>query len=275
MVVLKEAERVERDVDAVYSLANQDNLIGRKLKRTIDIIEESVRLFGSEGVTISFNGGKDCTVLLHIYFSVLYRLHQQEISTMHSNNTSKISSYLNFKNKKILAIYIKGKKEPAPFSEVENFIESSVIKYNLELETKIYDSMKSSLHSLHVSHPQLKGILIGIRYGDPHAENMSYSVPCDSDWPPFIRINPILDWSYSDVWYFLRQLQVPYCTLYDEGYTSLGHTGNTIRNEALLDPLSPSKYLPAYKLTDHEKERLGRICTKNLVENQKNQQNGQ
>jgi phosphoadenosine phosphosulfate reductase len=34
--------------------------------------------------------------------------------------------------------------------------------------------------------------------------------------------NPIIDWVTSEVWEFIRQENVPYCTLYDEGFDRLG-----------------------------------------------------
>lgn len=40
-----------------------------------------------------------------------------------------------------------------------------------------------------------------------------------------ITINPIIDWSDADVWGFLRSNSIPYCSLYDEGFTRLGCIG--------------------------------------------------
>lgn len=38
-------------------------------------------------------------------------------------------------------------------------------------------------------------------------------------------LNPIVDWSTAEVWEFIHEYKVPYCRLYDEGYSRLGCIG--------------------------------------------------
>ena len=38
-------------------------------------------------------------------------------------------------------------------------------------------------------------------------------------------LNPILYWSDDDVWHFIRERELPYCELYDEGWKRLGCVG--------------------------------------------------
>eukprot|EP00123_Amoebidium_parasiticum_P006673 comp17571_c1_seq2/m.17186 comp17571_c1_seq2/g.17186 ORF comp17571_c1_seq2/g.17186 comp17571_c1_seq2/m.17186 type:complete len:100 (-) comp17571_c1_seq2:104-403(-) len=84
-------------------------------------------------------------------------------------------------------------------------------------------------------------------------------IPCDKGWPRVMRVHPILHWSYSQIWEFLRRLNVPYCSLYDRGYTSIGNVHNTIPNPALRNDQAPSGYDPAWKLADERLERAGRV----------------
>ena len=72
-----------------------------------------------------------------------------------------------------------------------------------------------------------------------------------------MRVNPILGWSYKDVWDFLRGNGLPYCSLYDLGFTSLGNRSNTVPNPALA--LEGGGYAPAFALEDGSKERWSRV----------------
>ena len=59
---------------------------------------------------------------------------------------------------------------------------------------------------------------------------------------------------------FLKHLDIPYCELYDQGYTSLGGTTDTHPNPALqvVGPAGELSHRPAYELEDDDLERLGR-----------------
>ena len=48
---------------------------------------------------------------------------------------------------------------------------------------------------------------------------------------------------------------MPYCTLYDQGYTSVGGKSNTVRNEELK--IDENSYKPAYMLVNEKTERDG------------------
>lgn len=83
-----------------------------------------------------------------------------------------------------------------------------------------------------------------------------------------MRIHPVIDWHYADIWSFVRGVGVEYCELYDMGYTSLGGTDDTHPNPALAiksngsstddDDQGVVRYRPAYELVEDEEERLGR-----------------
>ena len=49
-------------------------------------------------------------------------------------------------------------------------------------------------------------------------------------------VNPIIDWSTSDIWIFIRHSKTPYCPLYDEGFKRLG---------CVLCPMSSNRRIQA------------------------------
>jgi hypothetical protein len=48
--------------------------------------------------------------------------------------------------------------------------------------------------------PSVKAILVGTRRTDPHGEHLKHFDPTDKGWPAFVRIHPVIDWHYVDVW---------------------------------------------------------------------------
>ena len=59
---------------------------------------------------------------------------------------------------------------------------------------------------------------------------------------------------------FIKYLDIPYCEMYDLGYTSLGDTTDTHPNPKLRveEPDGRIWYRPAYELVEDEEERAGR-----------------
>lgn len=73
-----------------------------------------------------------------------------------------------------------------------------------------------------------------------------------------MRVNPIIDWDVANVWEYLIKKKVPYCSLYDRGYTSIGNVRNTRPNPSLERKNEPGTYDPAYTFLNDSLERAGR-----------------
>jgi len=233
---------INRDIE---ELMNEDSPLSEKLRETIDIIDEAFERYGVFG--FSFNGGKDCTVLLHLLSAGLYRYAVRHPEIISPNEDLP----------KIPTVYI---MNSFPFTEIDEYIKEANELYDLDIVT-ISEPMKEALKLFIDSKPGLKAISVGVRSTDPYSEHLQPFTPTDKGWPDFMRILPILNWDYNDIWNFLLRLNVPYCCLYEQGYTSLGGTNNTIKNPALKIETDgdEEKYEPAYKLKNSSLERMGRI----------------
>lgn len=89
-------------------------------------------------------------------------------------------------------------------------------RYNLKL-VRYDNGIKESLHLFNAAYPHITAVFMGSRRSDPNCENMTPFEMTDAGWPPLMRINPILDWSYADVWLFLKKFGFEYCRLYTCG----------------------------------------------------------
>ena len=59
-------------------------------------------------------------------------------------------------------------------------------------------------------------------------------------------LNPIINWEDEDVWEFIHKYNIPYCELYDKGYTRIGCIGCPMNTAAAADLAHYEKYKEAY-----------------------------
>ncbi|KAK5581699.1 hypothetical protein RB653_001736 [Dictyostelium firmibasis] len=224
-----------------------------KIIESIETIECAFNKFDFHEIALSFNGGKDCCVLLHLINYVLLKKFKDSINTTNnSNQNSSIDN--NIKNKGLKTIYF---QTPDSFNQVNQFTENCSLVYNLNLLEVPSIGIKEGLEKI-ITSENIKAVFIGIRFGDPnslHLEKFSFT---DPGWPHFLRVNPILKWNYHEIWEFIKICNIPYCELYDQGYTSIGQQHDTIPNPDLLIPSTLDQYYHANRLENAENERKGR-----------------
>ena len=153
--------------------ASSDPLHG-VLSKAIDVIESTLRLYQNGEVAVSFNGGKDATITLHLLRYVLYK--QQKLDLLGSV---------------IRIIYF---EEEHSFPEMDDFVLTTKESFNLTYTTYstaykagMEDAVKSGC----------RAILMGMRVGDPYTENAEHFSPSTANFPPFMRIYPIFFWSFE------------------------------------------------------------------------------
>lgn len=183
-----------------------------KIKKAKELLLAAHEKFGDK-MAIFWTGGKDSTVLLHIVRSVFGD------------------------DARFPILYLDTQLD---FEEVYEFIEKMKKDWGLDLITvrtdeemmKKYNALKTKpekvvlaskykivLLKKAVKDYRLPAVVIGIRR-DEHKERIS-----EKDWSPredHVRIHPILDWTEDEIWAYTREFKLPYISLYDKGYRSLG-----------------------------------------------------
>lgn len=188
--------------------------------------------YGPE-IGLCFNGGKDSTVVLDL----VRRFHE----------SAKIST-------PVRPFFV---QEKADFPEITDFVNKTEERVGIKIRKIKSENLKSAIEKI-VEEDGIGSFFLGQRKTDPNCSSIKEFAITSEDWVHAMRIFPILNWTYKDIWEYIDTLELPVCSLYGKGYTSIGNSKNTIPNPKLYNPRT-KKYGHARDLSNVKDERLSRI----------------
>jgi len=194
---------------AVAAHARNENTAAKVLKALAEI-ERILDIMEPGTLALSFNGGKDACAMMHLV---------REACEHHRTHKFTHVQPLWFKN------------PTDEFPELVEFVQEQAAHYFTHpSQVRSMDGRPlNRLWTLHIANEKdfisglakvqrqvpLRCIIMGTRRTDPGCGKLASLTASTGNYPPFLRFNPILDWSYRDVWDFLLSCELPYCKLYD------------------------------------------------------------
>lgn len=128
-------------------------------------------------------------------------------------------------------------KEQDPFPEIIQYIEemrklTGIDLFEYDNSGPITESAMKEFLRQFIQTTQTQYVIAGTRSTDPYAQGLSFLTPTDEEkqWPKFVRVLPIYNWTYAEVWDFILKAELPYCDLYNHGFTYVGDRTNTTPN---------------------------------------------
>jgi FAD synthetase len=252
----------------------RDQTLRHLILSGVDVIRKTLHVYRREELCFSFNGGKDCTVVLHLLRAALYQLALErgpaacdgcgaapraegvEAGASAAHPVATCSHMLHASDRLdasgIRVVYFET-NTGGDFPQVASFLRDCEARFGFTLQR--LPGLKSGMSRLVGA--GMRAVLMGTRKTDPDGRWLGGAfTPTSLDWPPAMRVCPVLEWPYAPVWALLRGAGLPYCSLYDVGYTSLGSPGDCEPNPSLAR--GDGTFAPAWELEDETQERQGR-----------------
>ncbi len=200
-----------------------------------EIIRRTARKYPTEKIVVAWTGGKDSTVLLHL----IRRIYRGSVPfpVMFNDSTMEFPEIYEFIRRITAQWHIRLLSIAHLESDIERFNTSATDQTKLKLARM----MKINALERFIEGFKPTAILSGIRW-DEHPSRSSERY--FSKRKDHMRIHPILHFTESDIWNYIRSFSVPYVPLYDQGYRSLGEqpfTRKAIAGEGERSGREPSK----------------------------------
>lgn len=229
-----------------YHKHNIGDLLASKIDFSIDIIKEAYERFGKNGdnnsnddsninsnsnsnsnsnvsfIGVAFTGGKDSTVMLDLVRKAFGGNIPPAFKIVNVDTTADFPEIYEFIGRLSrewnFDLNVFSNKEAVDKKEVK--IASDKEKCCLLLKTV---PLKKAITDLN-----LKALMTAIRK-DEQEQRKKESYFSERNDPNHFRVHPLLHFTEKDIWDYIKFYDIPYCSLYEQGYRSLGCVPCTVK----------------------------------------------
>ncbi|MBU4379877.1 MAG: phosphoadenosine phosphosulfate reductase family protein [Proteobacteria bacterium] len=164
-------------------------------------------------IRVAWTGGKDSTVVLFIWKALLEHHGLGPVRAINLDTGCKFPEIIAFRDQ-LAARWGVDLHIARPGVVLDGYpVARDVIACCRDLKI---EPLARALRQTGASH-----LITGIRR-DEHPDRAGRLALEPRQDPPHVMVNPILDWTETDIWAFHARYDLPHCPLYDQGYRSLG-----------------------------------------------------
>jgi phosphoadenosine phosphosulfate reductase len=180
-----------------------------KIEESHNILRYAINKFG-ESLALTFSGGKDSLVVLHLTRSLCDDTVAFPVFSI--DTTIKFPETIQFRDK-IASLW------NLNLIVLQNAEAAKIIGAAKDKQTCCQTLKIQPLKEAIIKY-KIKGLITAIRWDEQEARTMEEPLSPREN-PPHTRIHPILHFTEADIWDYIHAFNLPYCELYDRGYRSL------------------------------------------------------
>lgn len=224
--------------------------IEEKIKKSKEIIKEALAKYTHDDLYIAWTGGKDSTTVLWLIKESCKEVNIPMPKAMFIDEGNVFEEILELVEKikrewNIELSIVKNTDVSNKAKKVGNIIRVADLNernqeeigklgitddtFHFEPESFIGNHlMKTVAMNVFIETKRLKALVTAIRW-DEQESRVKEDFFSPRSNPEHTRIHPILHFKERDIWNTIHKFKIPFCSLYYQGYRSLGAKGSTIK----------------------------------------------
>lgn len=223
----------------------------QKIEKSKEIIRKALIKFRDTELCVAWTGGKDSTTMLWLYREVCKKSGIPMPRTMFIDEGHVFEEIIELVNKvkdkwgvEVTIVKNRDVSERAQFvgdtirvADLDERNRKEIEKIGFSEDTFLFEPesfignhlMKTVAMNIFLEESGVRALSTAIRW-DEQASRAKEDYFSTRSNPDHTRVHPILHFEERDIWNTIHNNDIPFCSLYYQGYRSLGAKGSTTKN---------------------------------------------